>query len=190
MTIRPQSQGVGIGLATRLINLGARIQLLQKEVGLSREILIRLYKEIKGKSPPKGMLPFSQDWYITWLENVHSSLFMTYYEFLKNRVHDARIEILIKAYEMYTDEVSRHANYKHDKPVLSFVRAWTMVGFMDVGLLRMTPCTTCTGHFVTRTDESPDFYKKYRCGFCNMPSRATKTYDSHERKARLLARQS
>lgn len=47
-----------VQLAIQLIQLGARLQFLESEVGLSRERLIRLYKEIKGVSPPKGLLPF------------------------------------------------------------------------------------------------------------------------------------
>ena len=64
-----------IQLAIELIELGARLQVLETETELSRGRLIRLYKEIRGASPPKGMLPFSTDWFVTWLPNIHSSLF-------------------------------------------------------------------------------------------------------------------
>ena len=30
-------------------------------------------------SPPKGMLPLSADWFVTWLPNVHSSFFYNIY---------------------------------------------------------------------------------------------------------------
>lgn len=53
-------------LATELIRLGARLQLLESETALSRERLIKLYKQQRGASPPKGMLPFSTDWFISW----------------------------------------------------------------------------------------------------------------------------
>ena len=43
--------------ATELIELGARLQVLESETALSRERLLRLYKEIQGRSPPKGMSP-------------------------------------------------------------------------------------------------------------------------------------
>ena len=59
-----------IQLAIELINLGARLQLLETEVSLSRERLLKLYKELKGVSPPKGMLPYSTDWFISWLPNI------------------------------------------------------------------------------------------------------------------------
>ena len=48
-------------LAIRMIGYGARIQVLEAETKLSRDRLIRLYKECHGKSPSKGMLPFSAE---------------------------------------------------------------------------------------------------------------------------------
>ena len=48
-----------IRVASELIELDARLQVLESETQLSRERLLRLYKELKGRSPPKGMLPFS-----------------------------------------------------------------------------------------------------------------------------------
>jgi hypothetical protein len=44
-----------IQLAIQMIKLGARLQLLESQTSLSRERLIKLYKELKGVSPPKGM---------------------------------------------------------------------------------------------------------------------------------------
>ena len=69
-------------LAIELIGLGARLQVLEAETTLSRDRLIRLYKELRGVSPPKGMLPFSTDWFTTWLPNIHSSLFFSAYQFM------------------------------------------------------------------------------------------------------------
>ena len=54
-----------IQICIELINLGARLQLLQEETSLSRERLLRLYKEVKGASPSKGMLPYSTDWFMS-----------------------------------------------------------------------------------------------------------------------------
>ena len=70
------SDGEQIRLASQLIELGARLQVVEAETSLSRERLIRLYKEIRGVSPPKGMLPFSVDWFVSWQPNIHASLFI------------------------------------------------------------------------------------------------------------------
>ena len=60
------SEAQEIQLAIELIKLGARLQLLESEVSLSRERLLKLYKELKGVSPPHvtlnqifaGMMPY------------------------------------------------------------------------------------------------------------------------------------
>ena len=61
--------------AIRMIQLGARLQMLQSETALPYERLLKLYKEVAGRSPSKGQLPFSADWFMTWQPNIHSSLF-------------------------------------------------------------------------------------------------------------------
>jgi hypothetical protein len=68
--------------AISLINLGARLQVLEYETSLSYERLLRLYKEVAGKSPSKGQLPFSTDWFLTWQPNIHASLFLNIHEYL------------------------------------------------------------------------------------------------------------
>jgi flagellar transcriptional activator FlhC len=68
--------------AVILINLGARLQVLESETDLSYERLLRLYKEVSGRSPSKGQLPFSTDWFMTWQPNIHASLFLNIHEYL------------------------------------------------------------------------------------------------------------
>jgi hypothetical protein len=88
-----------IQLAIELIQLGARLQLLETEVSLSRERLLKLYKELRGMSPPKGMLPFSTDWFLTWQPNIHSSLFINIHKFLVQYAGATGIEAVMKAYK-------------------------------------------------------------------------------------------
>jgi flagellar transcriptional activator FlhC len=91
------SEAQEIQLAIELINLGARLQLLESEVSLSRERLLKLYKELKGVSPPKGMLPFSTDWFLTWQPNIHSSLFINIHTFLVTHAGATGIQAVIPA---------------------------------------------------------------------------------------------
>jgi flagellar transcriptional activator FlhC len=90
-----------IHIAVELINLGARLQVLQEETKLSRERLLKLYKEVKGESPSKGMLPYSTDWFMSWLPNIHSSLFMDIYQYLIKNTKLSGVEALIKSYRLY-----------------------------------------------------------------------------------------
>lgn len=166
-----------ITLAIELIELGARLQLLEAETSLSRDRLIKLYKELKGVSPPKGMLPFSTDWFMTWQPNFHSSLFYNIYRFMADHGGCATIQSIVKSYRLYQEHVQLHA----DEPVLSLTRAWTLVRFFDSGMLQMTACCRCGGHFVAHAH---DPQHSFVCGLCQPPSRAGKTKKVAEAKVR------
>src|SRR5512135_3404187 len=98
-----------IQIAVELINLGARLQVLQEETTLSRERLLKLYKEIKGESPSKGMLPYSADWFLSWQPNVHSSLFVDIYHYLIAHTELRGVHALIKAYRLYLEHVQANS---------------------------------------------------------------------------------
>jgi flagellar transcriptional activator FlhC len=157
-----------INLAVHLIQLGARLQVVESETSLSYERLLRLYKEVQGKSPAKGMLPFSTDWFMAWQPNIHSSLFLNIYEYLNKSSAIDEIDAVIKAYELYVEKI-KALGLEH---VLTITRAWRLVKFVDARMVQLTPCTCCGGKFVTHTDELND---DYVCGLCNVPARAGKT---------------
>lgn len=163
-----------IQLAIELVNLGARLQLLESETSLSRERLLKIYKELKGVSPPKGMLPFSTDWFTTWQPNIHSSLFMNIYKYLVEHADVKGIDAVIKAYRLYLEQMTVPAG---EEPVLSLTRAWTLVRFFDGKMLTFAKCSKCGGHFVAHT---LDLHNDYACGLCNVPSRAGKTKKSKD----------
>ena len=153
--------------AVTLIHLGARLQVLESETDLSYERLLRLYKEVAGKSPSKGQLPFSTDWFMTWQPNIHASLFLNIHEYLNKVAAMDDIDIVIKAYGLYLEQVQSQGL----EPQLSVTRAWRLVKFVDNGMLTMTPCSKCGGHFVTHPHE---IARHYVCGLCNPPARAGK----------------
>ncbi|WP_153159897.1 flagellar transcriptional regulator FlhC [Zoogloea sp. 1C4] len=154
--------------AVELIRLGARMQMLEAETALSRERLLKLYKEVKGVSPPKGMLPFSTDWFMSWQPNIHASLFMALYRFVQTNAHLEGLDAIIQAYRLYNE----HIESFEMEQVLSLTRAWTLIRFFDAKLLQLARCTSCGGHFVSHGfDPTHD----YVCGLCHVPSRAGKT---------------
>jgi len=157
-----------IQIAVSLIEMGARLQLLQEETSLSRERLLKLYKEVKGVSPSKGMLPYSTDWFMSWSPNIHSSLFMDIHQYLVANAGLSGVEALIKAYRLYLEQIS----VSGDESVLSVTRAWFLVRFFDAKMLQLAGCTECGGHFVVHANE---LYANYVCGICRPPSRAGKT---------------
>jgi flagellar transcriptional activator FlhC len=155
-----------IQLAIELIAHGARLQLLEAETALSRDRLIRLYKEMWGASPPKGMLPFSVDWFLSWQPNIHASLFANIRQKLMCYARLEGIEATVKAYGLYHEYLPQSLG---QEPVLSLTRAWTLTRFLNTGMLGVANCRVCCGRFVVRPQQH-----KFICGLCRVPSRAGK----------------
>ena len=158
-----------VQIAIELIKLGARLQLLQEETSLSRERLLRLYKEVRNESPSQGMLPYSTDWFISWLPNIHSSLFMGTHQFLVKNAGIDGVQALITAYRLYLDQIQ---GLEGGEPVLSLTRAWSLLRFFKARMMQLTPCMECGGNFVAHADE---LRSNYLCGICRPPARAGKT---------------
>ncbi|GHB14640.1 flagellar transcriptional regulator FlhC [Modicisalibacter luteus] len=157
-----------VQMAIELIELGARLQVLETETDLSRARLIKLYKEVRGMSPPKGMLPFSTDWFVTWQPNIHSSLFFNIYERLVEDHGCNRMGAFVRAFRLYLEQLALEGA----EPVLGLTRAWTLVRFFESGMLELNKCISCSGQFVAHAHTpSHDFV----CGICQPPSRAGKT---------------
>lgn len=170
-----------IKIAINLIEMGARLQLMQEETSLSRERLLRLYKEIKHESPSKGMLPYSTDWFMGWQANIHSSLFMNIYKFLEKNADIDSVCRLISAYRLYLDQVEC---IEGASPVLSITRAWYMLRFFKADMLQLFACRECDGLFVTH---SCDLHANYACAICHAPARAGKTHAA--KKAAMMMAQ-
>ena len=153
--------------AVTLITLGARLQVLESETDLSYERLLRLYKEVSGKSPSKGQLPFSTDWFMTWQPNIHSSLFLNIHEYLNKVAEMDEIDTVIKAYQLYQEQTTAQGL----EALLSVTRAWRLVKFIDNNMLSMTNCSKGGGHFVSEAYENS---RHFECGLCSPPARAGK----------------
>lgn len=163
-----------IQLAMKLISLGARIQMLESETNLSRGKLLRLYKEIQGVPPPKGLLPFSTTWFMTWEPNIHSSVFYNAYRFLvKNRVNQG-VQAIIKAYELYLEQCPPALD---KEPILGLTRAWILVKFVESKVMQQSCCKECLGVFITHAYQPQS---TFTCSLCQPPSRVEKNHKTHK----------
>lgn len=158
-----------ISLAASMIRLGARLQLLLSETSLSRERLSRLYREIRRELPPKGMLPFSADWHMTWMPNIHSSVFYNIHQFMLANTGKSGIRAQVDAYRAYVDQM--YGPGFDGEPVLSFTRAWMMTRFFEAGMLQSRRCSCCGGRFVAHAHDANN---SFTCGLCRLPPRAGK----------------
>ncbi|PIJ50945.1 transcriptional regulator FlhC [Erwinia sp. OLTSP20] len=156
-----------IQLAIELISLGARLQMLESETQLSRGRLIKLYKELRGCPPPKGMLPFSTDWFMTWEQNIHATMFCNAWMFLLKSGQTSGIKAIIKAYRLYLEQCPQ----SDDGPLLALTRAWTLVRFVESGMLELSSCKCCNGRFINHAHQPAG---SFVCSLCQPPSRAVK----------------
>ncbi|MFK8260433.1 flagellar transcriptional regulator FlhC [Erwinia sp. AnSW2-5] len=166
-----------IQLAMELIILGARLQMLESETHLSRSRLIRLYKELRGTPPPKGMLPFSTDWFMTWEQNIHASVFCNAWQYMVKSGLCTGVEAVIKAYRLYLEQCPQ----QDEKPLLTLTRAWTLVRFVESHMLELTSCKYCGGNFINHTYQPPG---SFICSLCQPPSRAVKKRHLIKKSAR------
>ncbi|MGC0123463.1 flagellar transcriptional regulator FlhC [Providencia sp. 2024EL-00811] len=157
-----------IRLAMELISLGARLQMLESETQISRGRLVRLYKELRGSPPPKGMLPFSTDWFMTWEQNIHSSMFYNAYQFLLKSGQCRGVDAILKAYRLYLEQCIPEPG---EEPLLALTRAWTLVRFVESGMLQSSQCSCCHGSFITYA-HIPE--NSFTCSLYQPPSRAIK----------------
>ena len=162
--------------AISLIELGARLQVVQTEVPLSREKLGRLYHEIRGKHAPKGMLPFSLDWFMNPIPNLHASMFYSVYAHMCHHSTNIPLDRLIGAYRVYVDQTKTQRRTAEDTTpepcpsdrVLSFTRAWLLVRFFDNRMLQLEQCVLCRGTYIVHAH---DLHPVYVCHTCRMTPR-------------------
>lgn len=148
-----------VGYAIELIKLGARLQVLESEVNLPRERLLRLYKEVTGSSPAGGMLPFSTDWFTSSQPNIHSSLFHNLHSRLAKVAGLSRVEVLIRAYRLYVEQTGAAGCPQ----TLTITRAWRLLKFFEADMLDSIACKECGGRFVVHKYEPA---AEFICGLC------------------------
>ncbi|WP_058913556.1 flagellar transcriptional regulator FlhC [Entomohabitans teleogrylli] len=171
-----------VQIAMALISFGARMQVLESETSLSRRRLLKLYKELRGCPPPKGMLPFSEDWFMAWEQNIHSSMFYNIHLYIQKTENCRPIEATVKAYRLYLEQCPVVPGAK---PVLGLTRAWTLLRFIDCGMIEHTECSNCGGGFVVTAQHAR---QPFTCSLCCPPSRAmkkNKLYDIQAAQSRV-----
>lgn len=154
--------------AIELIELGARVQTLEDVTEINRCRLVRLYKEVRGEAPAKGQLPYSTDWYATWKPNYHSTLFLSFFNRIKDLPDITYSRALASAYKLYSEQVLMIED-EDDGVVLSFTRAWMLTRFIESKQLELCTCSNCQLPFVVLSYSLND---QFVCGLCAPPSRA------------------
>lgn len=77
------------------------------------------------------------------------------------------VDAVIKAYRLYLEQCPQ----PEEGPLLALTRAWTLVRFVDSGLLELSTCNCCGGNFITHAHQPAG---SFACSLCQPPSRAVK----------------
>lgn len=150
-----------------LINLGARLQMLESETQLSRGRLIRLYKELRGSPPPKrDAAIFDRLVYDLGAKYSCLHVLQRLAILLKTGLCSG-VDAVIKAYRLYLEQCPQPP----EGPLLALTRAWTLVRFVESGLLELSSCNCCGGNFITHAHQPVG---SFACSLCQPPSRAVK----------------
>ena len=131
--------------AVTLIHLGARLQVLESETDLSLRApaapVQGSARQVAEQGPAAVLDRLVHD-----LAAEHPrSLFLNIHEYLNKVAELDEIDTVIKAYQLYLEQTQAQGL----EPLLSVTRAWRLVKFVDNGMLTMTKCSKCGGHFVT-----------------------------------------
>lgn len=177
-------QGKVVEAAAELIRLGARMQMLESMTPMPREKLLRLYKEIRGEAPPRGMLPFSTEWFLEWQPAMHSALYLTHRNEVRKLAGSAEatpgaanaLWHMPIAYRVYLESVKACGL----DPVLTLTRAWSLERFLSSRMLKEVGCKKCGGVFL---GHAHDFDRGFICGLCKVPPRAGKTVKAKQELA-------
>jgi flagellar transcriptional activator FlhC len=114
------------------------------------------------------MLPFSTDWFMTWNKTFTLRCFNNAYSFLMKSGHCNGVEAVISAYRLYLEQCPEQPG---EAPILALTRAWTLVRFVDSGMLQLSACNCCDGSFITHAHQPRHGFV---CSLCQPPSRAVK----------------
>lgn len=94
-------------------------------------------------------------------------MFCNAWQFLLKTGLCSGVDAVIKAYRLYLEQCPQPP----EGPLLALTRAWTLVRFVESGLLELSSCNCCGGNFITHAHQPVG---SFACSLCQPPSRAVK----------------
>jgi CRISPR/Cas system CSM-associated protein Csm2 small subunit len=157
--------------ATRLIELGARANLISQLTGLPGASVRRLYRQMTGRASPSGQMAYNDTWYTqNNLRMLHTSLAWRH-----QRQFQAQMErpagVLIATFEAYRCLVQL--------PLLDIGRVAFVPHLLATGTWRAYACQYCACAYIAPLTEMEHvcpgcrLHRRYRCGQCATPLNVT-----------------
>jgi DNA-directed RNA polymerase subunit RPC12/RpoP len=157
--------------AMRLIELGARANLVSQLTGLPGSSVRRLYRQITGRVSPSGQMAYNDTWYTqNNLRMLHTSLIWRYQRQFQARM-SSPARVLIATFETYRCLVQQ--------PLLDIGRVAFVPHLLATGEWRAYACQHCACAYIAPLTEIEHvcpgcrLYHRYRCGQCAAPLNAT-----------------
>jgi flagellar transcriptional activator FlhC len=153
-----------IEIATKMIERGARPPIVSATVGISKETVRALWRDITGKRPPQGLCPYNC---LTKLAThnaaTHGNLFFLVYARRGDEVmRTADPEEIIAAYDSYEQNMVEAGH----KAEIDFTTAWYIARDLRSLFLEVRYCRTCRLHYIYHAD-TPTLSD---CPYCRMAS--------------------
>lgn len=125
-------------LAIELLSLGARINIIADETGLSPKILRKAFVDMYKRSPPSGPLKINSNFvYKSFIRTKEATLFVF---FFRIEIHDEFIRRCINAYLRYEKYI---LTVRKIKPVFDFSDSWIIAKWSECGILKLVRCDHC-----------------------------------------------
>lgn len=146
-------------LARGLIERGGRTSIVRAVCQISKASVLQLHKEIFGRGPSAGLLPYDPDWITKSPDNcLHASIYSKIYQVLSTKTTACKGEIFLAAYILYEQTLMGKT------PVLNINRAWYIGQQINIGYLSEAVCSRCDSVYVA-IKEFPVPYKL--CPLCD-----------------------
>jgi hypothetical protein len=152
-------------LAQGIIEKGGRTSIVRAVCQISKVSALQLHKEIFGRGPSAGLLPYDPDWITKSPENcLHASIYFNIYQTLSRNTSACKGEIYLSAYTLYEQTLM-------GKPaVLNINRAWHIGQQISMAYICGMVCKRCNSIYVA-IKEFPDPYKL--CPLCDSTTDAS-----------------
>lgn len=125
-------------LAIELITLGARINIIAEETGLSPKILRKAYIEMHQKSPSRGSNKITTNFiYKSLFKSKQATMFVFFFRIETNQEFPRRCINAYKKYEAYIFTVLK------SQPAFDISDCWMLAKWSTCGIIKLIRCGNC-----------------------------------------------
>jgi hypothetical protein len=126
--------------AIRLIELGARANLVAQLTGMENAVAKRLYLQLNGHPSPPGQTPFTDAWFLQSNQRLLQASIAWRIDRRLRRFKRSRARRLIDVYESYRSAVRQ--------PLLDITRVAFVPRLVNIGLWHRRACNACGNNYI------------------------------------------